>query len=331
MKLKSAFKVGVFTVIVILVSWWGIKWLGGQNIFLTNNSYYVYFDDVTGLQESSRVKMRGVEVGNVRSISLLEDKVKVEIAIDADYEDMIPDNSIAEIASAGLMGGMEIYIIQGDSETSMPDGGTFEGRVRPDMLGSLADKGGELLDGLNVTVENLNTLLEANSENIGKLVANLESVTASIDEMLTASSDEIEGALGDLHSFTTMLSESSADIQAMITNLESFSGDLADADIVEKLNTTVESLNGVLSTIENAEGSVGKLLNDTELYDSLTTASDNLGLLLEDVKARPMRYVNISVFGKSPEKIEEKAAKKAAKEAAKEAEKAAKRAAKESK
>lgn len=331
MKLKSAFKVGVFTVIVILVSWWGIKWLGGQNIFLTNNSYYVYFDDVTGLQESSRVKMRGVEVGNVRSISLMEDKVKVEIAIDADYEDMIPDNSIAEIASAGLMGGMEIYIIQGDSETSMPDGGTFEGRVRPDMLGSLADKGGELLDGLNVTVENLNTLLEANSENIGKLVANLESVTASIDEMLTASSDEIEGALGDLHSFTTMLSESSADIQAMITNLESFSGDLADADIVEKLNTTVESLNGVLSTIENAEGSVGKLLNDTELYDSLTTASDNLGLLLEDVKARPMRYVNISVFGKSPEKIEEKAAKKAAKEAAKEAEKAAKRAAKESK
>ena len=327
MKLKSAFKVGVFTVIVILVSWWGIKWLGGQNIFLTNNSYYVYFDDVTGLQESSRVKMRGVEVGNVRSITLMEDQVKVEIAIDADYEDMIPDNSIAEIASAGLMGGMEIYIIQGDSETSMPDGGTFEGRVRPDMLGSLAEKGGELLDGLNVTVENLNTLLEANSENIGKLVANLESVTASIDEMLTASSDEIEGALGDLHSFTTMLSESSADIQAMITNLESFSGDLADADIVEKLNTTVESLNGVLSTIENAEGSVGKLLNDTELYDSLTTASDNLGLLLEDVKARPMRYVNISVFGKSPEKIEEKAAKKAAKEA----EKAAKRAAKESK
>ena len=327
MKLKSAFKVGVFTVIVILVSWWGIKWLGGQNIFLTNNSYYVYFDDVTGLQESSRVKMRGVEVGNVRSITLMEDQVKVEIAIDADYEDMIPDNSIAEIASAGLMGGMEIYIIQGDSETSMPDGGTFEGRVRPDMLGSLADKGGELLDGLNVTVENLNTLLEANSENIGKLVANLESVTASIDEMLTASSDEIEGALGDLRSFTTMLSESSADIQAMITNLESFSGDLADADIVEKLNTTVESLNGVFSTIENAEGSVGKLLNDTELYDSLTTASDNLGLLLEDVKARPMRYVNISVFGKSPEKIEEKAAKKAAKEA----EKASKRAAKESK
>ena len=324
MKLSSYFKVGIFTVIVILVSWWGIKWLGGQNIFLTNNTYYVYYDDVTGLMESSRVKMRGVEVGNVRTITLLEDKVMVELSIKAEFEDMIPDNSVAEIASAGLMGGMEIYIIQGDSETTKPDGGTFEGRMRPDMLGALADKGGELLEGLNVTVDNLNTLLETNSENLGQLVANLESVTASIDQMLNASTDNIEGALGDLRTFTTMLSESSADIEAMITNLESFSGDLADADLVNQLSATVESLNNVLSSIESNEGSVGKLLNDAELYDSLTTASDNLGLLLEDVKARPMRYVNISVFGQSPEKMEEKAAKKAAKEAAKEAKRAAK-------
>jgi phospholipid/cholesterol/gamma-HCH transport system substrate-binding protein len=272
--------------------------------------------------ESSRVKMRGVEVGNVRTITLLDEGVEVELSIDGKYADMIPDNSIAEIGSAGLMGGMEIYILQGDSETPMPDGGTFEGRVRADMLGSLADKGGELLEGLNVTVDNLNTILENNSEGIGKLVANLESVTASIDEMLTASSDDIEGALGDLRSFTTMLSESSANIEAMITNLESFSGDLADADLVNQLSATVDSLNGVLASIESSEGSVGKLLNDTELYDSLTTASDNLGLLLEDVKARPMRYVNISVFGKSAEEMEAKAAKKAAREEKRAAKKA---------
>lgn len=334
MKLSSYFKVGVFAVIVVLASWWGIKWLGGQNIFLTNNIYYVYYDDVTGLMESSRVKLRGVEVGNVRSIILLEDKVKVEIAIEADYADMIPDNSVAEIASAGLMGGMEIYIIQGDSDKAMEDGGTFEGRVRPDMIGSIADKGGELLDNLNVAVTNLNELLEANSEGLGKLVVNLESVTASIDMILASSTDDIEVVLGDLRTFTAMLSESSSDIETMIENLQSFSGDLADADLVNKLNTTVESINCVLTTLEGSEGSVGKLLNDPELYNSLTTASDNLGLLLEDVKARPMRYVNISVFGQSPEKMEEKAAKKAAKEQAKEAKRAAKeakRAEKESK
>lgn len=322
MKTSSYLKVGTFAVIVILVSWWGIKWLGGQNILLTNNIYHVYYDDVTGLMESARVKMRGVEVGNVRSITLLDNNVEVELSVDAKYADMIPANSVAEIASAGLMGGMEIYIIQGDSEEIMPDGATFEGRVRPDMIGSLADKGGELLEGLNTTVDNLNTLLDDNGEGIGQLIANLESMTATINGVLASSSDDIEGALSDLHAFTTTLTENSARIEAMIANLETFSGDLADADLVNQLSATVDSLNAVLASVEGGNGSVGKLLNDAELYNSLTTASDNLGLLLEDVKAHPMRYVNISVFGKSAEEMEAKAAKKAAKEAARESKRA---------
>lgn len=322
MKTSSYLKVGTFAVIVILVSWWGIKWLGGQNILLTNNVYHVYYDDVTGLMESARVKMRGVEVGNVRSITLLDNNVEVELSVDAKYADMIPANSVAEIASAGLMGGMEIYIIQGDSEEIMPDGATFEGRVRPDMIGSLADKGGELLEGLNTTVDNLNTLLDDNGEGIGQLIANLESMTSTIDGVLASSSDDIEGALSDLHAFTTTLTENSARIEAMIANLETFSGDLADADLVNQLSATVDSLNAVLASVEGGNGSVGKLLNDAELYNSLTTASDNLGLLLEDVKAHPMRYVNISVFGKSAEEMEAKAAKKAAKEAARESKRA---------
>ena len=322
MKTSSYLKVGTFAVIVILVSWWGIKWLGGQNILLTNNVYHVYYDDVTGLMESARVKMRGVEVGNVRSITLLDNNVEVELSVDAKYADMIPANSVAEIASAGLMGGMEIYIIQGDSEEIMPDGATFEGRVRPDMIGSLADKGGELLEGLNTTVDNLNTLLDDNGEGIGQLIANLESMTSTINGVLASSSDDVEGALSDLHAFTTTLTENSARIEAMIANLETFSGDLADADLVNQLSATVDSLNAVLASVEGGSGSVGKLLNDAELYNSLTMASDNLGLLLEDVKAHPMRYVNISVFGKSAEEMEAKAAKKAAKEAARESKRA---------
>lgn len=322
MKISSMLKVGTFAVIVILVSWWGIKWLGGQNILLSDNIYYVHYDDVSGLQESSRVKLRGVEVGNVRSITLLGDKVEVEIAIEDKYADMIPDNSIAELGSSGLMGGMEIYIIKGDSETVMKDGGEFEGRVRPDMLGSLADQGGALLENLNTTVTNVNALLDDNGEEIGQMIANLESMTSSIDSLLSASSGDIEGALNDLHTFTTTLSENSERIEAMLANLETFSGDLADADLVNQLTNTVDSLNAVLASIQEGEGSVGKLLNDEELYNSLNTASDNLGLLLEDIKTNPKRYINISVFGQSEEKAKAKAEKRAAREAAR-AEKAA--------
>ena len=82
MKFKRELLIGIFAVAVIGVSWWGIKWLGGQNVFLTSNIYYARYDDVTGLQESSRVNLLGVEVGNVRSIEHQDDGVLGEIAVE---------------------------------------------------------------------------------------------------------------------------------------------------------------------------------------------------------------------------------------------------------
>jgi len=275
---------------------------------------------VSGLQESSRVKLRGVEVGNVRDISLEKDRVKVEIAVESDYASMIPANSVAEIGAAGLMGGVEIVIIQGDAKELVKKGATLEGRIKPDMIGSLADKGTELIDGLNETVDGVNQLIGANSQNITDLVANLESMSRSIDGILAASAPDINKAVDDLSTFTATLSANTERVESMLANLDTFTGDLAEADIINQLNTTVTSLNQVLAAIENGEGSVGKLLTDEELYNSLTMAGDNLGLLLEDLKANPMRYVHFSLFGQS----EEKAAKKAAKEAAKEEKRAAK-------
>lgn len=317
MKIKRELKVGVFAVLVIAVAWWGIKWLGGQNVLLTNNIYYVYYDDVSGLQESSEVKLRGVKVGNVTDIVLERDRVLVELAVETKYEDMIPSNSIAEMGAAGLMGGVEIVIKQGDSAVPIANDAFLEGRVKPDMIGMLADGGSALIEELNATVESLHTMLDGNSEAITSLVANLESVTATIDKVLA--SGQIQGALNNLSSFTDTLAENEARIDSMLANLDNFTGELAEADVVSKLTTTVESLNGVLAEINNQEGTVGKLLNDSELYDSLNTAGNNLGLLLEDLKANPMRYVHFSLFGTSEEKIAEKEAKREARRAKREA------------
>lgn len=317
MKIKRELKVGVFAVLVIAVAWWGIKWLGGQNVLLTNNIYYVYYDDVSGLQESSEVKLRGVKVGNVTDIVLERDRVLVELAVETKYEDMIPSNSIAEMGAAGLMGGVEIVIKQGDSAEPIANDAFLEGRVKPDMIGMLADGGSALIEELNATVESLHTMLDGNSEAITSLVANLESVTATIDKVLA--SGQIQGALNNLSSFTDTLAENEARIDSMLANLDNFTGELAEADVVSKLTTTVESLNGVLAEINNQEGTVGKLLNDSELYDSLNTAGNNLGLLLEDLKANPMRYVHFSLFGTSEQKLAEKEAKRETRRAKREA------------
>ena len=310
MKIRKEFKIGIFAIVVIAVSWWGIKWLGGRNVLLTSDTYYVYYDDVSGLQESSRVKLRGVAVGNVQEITLERDRVKVELAIESKYRDLIPSNSIAEVGAAGLMGGVEVAILQGDANDIIEVGAEMQGRIKVDMIGALADKGTELMEGLNTTISGVNTLLSANSQKITEFVTNLESMTVSINGIINATAGDIETAVGNLSGFTSVLAENTGRVESMLANLDTVTSDLAEAELVSKLNNTVESLNGVLATLQSNDGSVGKLLNDNKLYDELTSASSNLSLLLEDLKANPTRYVHFSLFGSN----DEKAAKKAAKE-----------------
>ncbi len=309
MKIRKEFKIGVFAVVVIAVSWWGIKWLGGQNVLLTSDSYYVYYDNVSGLQESSRVKLRGVPVGNVQEITLERDRVKVELAIESEYRDMIPANSIAEMGAAGIMGGVEIAILQGDAEDIIEPGAVIEGRIKADLVGMLADQGSELMEGLNTTIEGVNALLETNTNSITALIANLESMTTSINGILNSSSDDIKSAMSNLNNFTEVLAENTGRVESMLENIDTFTTDLAEAELIAKLNTAVVSLNDVLAKVSSSEGSVGMLLNNAELYNKLTVAGDNLGVLLEDLKANPKRYVHFSLFGTSDEKLAKKQAK----------------------
>ena len=314
MKIRKEFKIGVFAVAVILVSWWGIKWLQGQNLLLSSNSYYAYYEDVSGLMVSSRVMLRGVQVGNVQDIELEDDKVRIEMLIEDEYAALIPANSVAELGSASLMGGTQISIIQGDSREMVKPEAVITGRIKPDLVGTMSDKAGELLDGLNTTVGGINELLSTNREAIDNMITNLEAMTMSINSMLSAARNDINGTLSNLRSFTNTLAANSGRIEAMIGNLDKVTTDLAEANFVEQLDSTLTSLDSIVKTIEEGDGTAGMLINDKALYESLNNAGDNLAQLLEDLKANPMRYVHFSLFGKSEEQIAEKAAKKAARE-----------------
>ena len=109
-----------------------------------------------------------------------------------------------------------------------------------------------------------------------------------------------------------MLKQNTATIESMLQNLDKFSGDVAESNLVDQLSTTVERLNGIISAIENGEGSVGKLLSDDEIHNSLNDTIDSVNALVSDLKEHPMRYVHFSLFGKSEAKKQAKEAKKQA-------------------
>lgn len=297
MRLGKELKIGVFAVVVLLVTWWGIKWLSGQNLLHRSDVYYAYYDNVAGLQESSRVKLRGVDVGNVRAVELGRDSVKVTLTIERGYIDLIPKNSIAEIYSVGFMGGVEIQILRGDAEESIEPHDMLIGRVKPDMLGELTTKGTELMEGMTQTVESVNRLLTENSRQLTSFVANLERVSISVEAIIASSKGKIDAALTDMQNFTSVLAESTDNIERIIENFDALSADVAERELVSKLTTAVEGLNSALEALNEGDGTAAMLLSDKALYESLTEAGDNLGMLLEDLRSNPTKYVHFSLFG----------------------------------
>jgi len=108
----------------------------------------------------------------------------------------------------------------------------------------------------------------------------------------------------------------------MISNFSATSQQLKDANIGQTITSTtatvdeaklmmqqlqstlkdtdqiMANLNEVMAKANNGNGTLSKLLNDQSLYTNLESTSQNLSLLLQDLRLNPSRYVKVSVFGR---------------------------------
>ena len=124
-------------------------------------------------------------------------------------------------------------------------------------------------------------------------------------------------ALSSLSRFSKSLGDNAEKIDTIMNNMSRFSSELAEADLVGSIEDAVDNLNSVLALANDGSGSVGRLLKDPGLYDNLASATENLSVLLADLKENPKRYVHFSVFGNDPSRKARKAAEKEAKKEAK--------------
>lgn len=299
--------------------------MSGLNILGRTNIFYAYYDEASGLQNASAVTIRGVKVGQVIGLEVDPDdmtQVKVTFSVESCYN--LPKNTVAKIVSTGIISGKALSLAIGDSEEILENGDVLVGEIQPDMLDSagevlmdLKTKVDTLIANLNTTLTSVNSLLDKNEKNVTDAVAHLESILKKADRSTIIS---------DVNKFTATLGESSADIREAITSVKGIVDQLNSGEVGLKLTKSLDALYKTLDAVSQGEGSVGKLLNDKELYDNLNDASSNLSKLLFDIKENPRRYINVSVFGgkDKSEKLKEKALKAKIKEELKAAKKAAK-------
>lgn len=304
MKIRKEVKIGFFAVIMLLALYWGINFLKGRDLFNNYNTFYTYYESVEGIQNAAPIVMKGIKIGSVTKLTFKPETNNVQLQMNVKSNFDIPDDSVLRVSSASILGGKELTLELGSSSQMLKDGGVIMSTQDAglfDLAGSELDvikrRVGDILTQFSVTLESLNKILGDGGDDIVGTLNNLRMLTASLDNTVNK---DVKLMFNNINTVTGTLADNSTHIESMLSNLDDLSKQLSDSEIdatFAELKTVIGELNGALAKINNGDGSLGLLINDRALYDSLTVASGNLASLLSDLEANPKRYVHFSLFG----------------------------------
>jgi phospholipid/cholesterol/gamma-HCH transport system substrate-binding protein len=306
--LSPELKVGVFAIVVLLVlSYMTFK--VGSLPFTWDEGYRLYasFKDIRGLDEKSRIKIAGVDSGTVETIGLKDGKAEITLLIDPDVK--IYSDAGVTLRMTGLLGDSYLSLSPGNPQNPPLKDGDRITNVTPSAdideltneLKSAASDIGDMADILK------DIFGEAERKSLAETIHNLEAATKGLQEVIQEDRRPLSNTLRSLEKFSKTLSEKGPGVvddlsrlskslgdkgPALVDDLSKAAGELSamidenkDAikEGLENLRSTAKSADSIARKIDKGEGTLGKLLADDKLYDSLSKVAEGAGKTLDAV------------------------------------------------
>ncbi len=310
MKIKNETRVGILAALSITLLIIGYNFLKGNAIFSRETVLYAKYTQVDGLAVSKPVLINGFQIGRVDNLELKPDgSIIATLKIKKEYK--IPKNTIARLESTDLLGGKAIVMVLGNSTEYAEEGFILNSNVEKGIMESVqpVQKKAELIIGkMDSILTSVNAILNPNFQknveksftSISSTLASLESTSKKVDNLVGSESAKLSNILSNVEAISVNFKNNSTKIDAIMNNLNTVTDKMAALNFKETIdnaNKAMADLQGMVSNLKAGKGSLGKLLNDEEMYKNLNNASKNLDALMIDLKANPKRYVHFSVFG----------------------------------
>jgi phospholipid/cholesterol/gamma-HCH transport system substrate-binding protein len=261
----SRARVGFLIFVGVLAFSVGIFFVGEKSQFFSRAFYVqVNFANVEGVKPGASVMLSGYSVGTVTQIKLSEkaDSIRLLLRIDHDVRAFIKTDSQAEIKQEGLVGNKFISVSIGSAAApEIPDYGYIHG-VPPFALSSVADNFISIADTVKMVANELNVLLHR-LNNGGGTIGKLLTDDALYEGLVSISTQTEEG----LRRTNQQLATLSEMLEKSIETLEviAFKADTAMDNTVQMTGHAAS----ILKKVDDGEGTLGLLMNDRAVYDSL--------------------------------------------------------------
>ncbi len=302
--MKTETKVGAFFIVTLLVM--GLLVFNTGKFHLGSDKdhqrYYTFFTSVAGLTVQSPVRVAGVKVGEVRTISLDHGRAKVEMDIPKDFS--VYADATASLNSIGILGEKFIdldqgHALKGEQDASIPIL-SKSGVSLDDLMGTLADIGqdvkgvtgalnhsiggengraklDEIVDNIRVLTAEFRTLSQENHAAINHTLANAEAMTGDLKDRMPRLAQQFEDLGKHLDA---MVQETRPELRGTMQDVHKLAGSFQE---------TSDHLKSITAKLNDGEGTLGKLLNDDTTIKKINTAVDNVNEMLGGFKAMDMR------------------------------------------
>ncbi len=283
----------------------GFNYLRGLDVFSPLTTYYVEYENVSGLKKGDRVILNGLDVGSVIDRGFSDEsynKILVTLAIDNTIN--LTDSTIARLTKPDFLGGIEIKLVMNPGTRVLEPYETLISDIDGGITELLTEEGLSAANSLSALVNKINDVLEPfveKSDSIGKAIDNFTAASENVKDLtgrLEGSLDLVENRIAWLTDSITYALSGLKPLTDQYTEL----GEKLNAIDIESRLVSMDSLllgtRTFLDRLNSNDGTLGKLMSDDSLYNTMTQTMADLDSLFIDLRYNPKRYMHFSVFGR---------------------------------
>lgn len=284
MKLNREAKVGFvislsFTIFILIIAL-----LAKISVSRSGYELGIYFGFLNDLKVGAPVNIAGgIQIGQVTEIKQSGEKTEVVVWIDNKYR-MIKDTKFA-IFTKGMIGSKYINVFVPPStniDNFLQDGDRVYGidpasfdQMMLVFQGFMQDQsGGELLAEIfknsKQFIENLNSISKENKGDVRQTVLVTKASVFLFSQQMRLFMDELNRFTGNMAGLSE---KNKQDVTIIVKNMSEISS----------------NMNKIIQRLEQGRGSLGKLMNDEEIYYNLKEASESAKDLFGNLKEDPSK------------------------------------------
>ena len=269
--------VGLFVTLAVVGLIVGIVWGKNLHLFADSREVRFSFNHVDGLEKGAPVVILGIPFGEVKSIALHNSRVETVIWVQKEIP--VYNDLQACIRMKDLMGGKQIDLDPGKSGIPYDPNVCYQGNVEPDIV-SVIQKAQHTLVRLDALILKSHSVMDS---------VDVSSIAAQTRILSREASELIKETRVPLNSSLVLL-------ENILNQLKTDSTAARFGKSVQQMDSTFQSLNRVILSIHQQQGTMGQLVYDKALYTDLVQTTNRLDSLIRDFKEHPKKYIHVSVF-----------------------------------